>query len=287
MKFDDQHVDTGNLSDRRGGMGRFPGGGRGIGIGGGGIGLLALIIALLLGGGGGGTPFTGTEPPGQVSDVQSRCNQAGAIDTYDDCFVLKVFNEANEVWAAQLQGYQAPTLAYYEQAVATACGTATSQVGPFYCPGDATVYIDLGFMNQLQEQLGATGRYAQAYIVAHEVGHHLQMLTGTEQQVRGAQQANPGQANALSVAMELQADCYAGAWGRDANDQGNVQISQAEFQEAMNAAAAVGDDRIQIAASGRTDPETWTHGSAEQRQQWFGTGFSTGDPNMCNTFEQG
>ena len=140
-------------------------------------------------------------------------------------------------------------------------------------------------MNQLQQQLGAQGRYAQAYIVAHEVGHHLQHLTGMEDQVRRAQQSDPGQANELSVAMELQADCYAGVWGRDANDQGNVRISQAEFDDAMRAAAAVGDDRIQAATQGRTDPESWTHGSAAQRQEWFATGFRTGDPTQCDTLD--
>lgn len=286
MQFDDQHVDTGHFSDRRGGGGGgFPRG-RTIGIGGGGLGLVVAIIVMLLGGvgGTGGSPSPFADGGQSQSDVATRCNTAGAIDAYDDCYVLKVFNEANEVWAAQVRGYQAPTLVYFEQAVSTACGTASSEVGPFYCPGDETVYIDLGFMNQLQEQLGATGRYAQAYIVAHEVGHHLQRLTGTQQQVAQATRANPGQANALSVATELQADCFAGVWGRDANDQGNVQITKAEFAEATRAAAAVGDDRIQQATQGRVNPESWTHGSAKQRQQWFGTGYESGDPNRCDTF---
>ncbi len=282
MQFDDQRVDTSHLSDRRG---RSFTGGRAIGFGGGGVGLIVVLLMLFLGGGGNGpSPFAGTETQTQ-DDLATRCNTAGAIERDDDCFVLKVFNEANEVWAGQVEGYSAPTLTYFESGVSTACGSASSQVGPFYCPGDESVYIDLGFMNQLQEQLGAQGRYAQAYIVAHEIGHHLQHLTGMEDQVRRAQQSDPGQANELSVAMELQADCYAGVWGRDANDQGNVRISQAEFDDAMRAAAAVGDDRIQAATQGRTDPESWTHGSAAQRQEWFATGFRTGDPAQCDTLD--
>lgn len=285
MKFDDSNVDASQLQDRRG-MSR----GARAGVGAGGLGIIGLLLALLFGGGGGQLPGGGetqqTAEGASGSDVATRCNQPGAIEQYDDCYVLKIFNETNEVWSDLVgRGYRNPTLVYFEQGVNTACGPASSQTGPFYCPGDAGVYIDLGFMKQLQRQLGAEGRYAQAYIISHEVGHHLQNLQGIERQVRQQQRRNPRQANQLSVRMELQADCYAGVWARVANDQGNVQITQAEFNEALAGAAAVGDDRIQIATQGRTNPESWTHGSAKQRQEWFGRGFQTGDPNSCDTFK--
>lgn len=279
MKFDDSNVDASQLQDRRG-MGR----GATIGAGAGGLGILGLILALFFGGGAEQLGGTGTQPTTPTTDVAVRCNQSGAIDRYDDCFVLKVFNETNEVWNDNVRNYQRPQLVFFEQAVRTACGTASSQTGPFYCPGDDQVYVDLGFLRQLMNQLGAPGRNAVAYVVAHEVGHHIQNITGTERRMRELQQANPGRANELSVRMELQADCYAGAWARQANDRGNVQITQREFDEAMNAAAAVGDDRIAAGAGQRSNPETWTHGSAQQRQQWFHRGFSSGDPNVCDTF---
>ena len=166
----------------------------------------------------------------------------------------------------------------------TGCGTASSQVGPFYCPPDRSIFIDIGFLDQLQQEFGAEGRYAQAYIMAHEAGHHLQTLFGTEQKVRASQQARPNAANELSVAMELQADCYAGVWSRLADDRGNVSVGEAELDQAIGAAEAVGDDRIQQKTQGRVDPESWTHGSAEQRRQWFLTGRRSGDVNSCNTF---
>lgn len=289
VKFDDSNIDTSQLQDRRG-MGR----GGVMGAGAGGLGIIGIILFLLLGGNLGDAGFDpagmGLEPgsadKGAVAteDLAVKCAEEGALDKYDDCFVLKIFNETNEVWGSQVDGYTRPTLVFYEQGVRTGCGAASSQAGPFYCPPDQMVYIDLGFLNQLQQQLGAQGRNAQAYVVAHEVGHHIQKLVGTEEQVRQAQQRNPGRANALSVRMELQADCYAGVWARNANDNGNVVISQEEFDEAMNAAAAVGDDHIMADAGMRVDPERFTHGSAKQRQYWFQQGYSTGDPNKCDTF---
>jgi uncharacterized protein len=294
IKFDDQSVDTSGVSDRRG---------RGIGgpaaIGGGGIGIVGLIVYLLvnvLGGDG-----TGLDP-GQLvpqdgsvqgqgageGDLETRCNATGAITRYEDCFLVKVYNEINEVWTDEFgragETYQRPGLTFFTQAVSTGCGQATSQVGPFYCPPDASIYIDIGFLDQLQQEFGAQGRYAQAYILAHEAGHHLQTLFGTERQVRAAQQAHPGQQNELSVAMELQADCYAGVWSKLADDAGNVSVGDAEVQQAQDAAAAVGDDRIQRQTQGRVDKESWTHGSAAQRKQWFTTGRTSGDVNACDTF---
>jgi len=289
MDFDDQSVDTSQLDDRRG-----MGVGTGLAVGGGGLGIVGLVIYLvanLLGGGSAGSFALSPEQAeggAGAAEVAERCNQEGAIDEFDDCFVLKVFNEVNEVWTEEFdrrgQAYRPPRLVYFEQAAATGCGTASSQVGPFYCPADQRVYIDLGFLEQLQQEFGAEGRFAQAYIVAHEVGHHIQTLTGAEREVRRAQQLSPSQANELSVGLELQADCYAGVWSALADQRGNVSITEAELDQALRAAEAVGDDRIQQKAQGRIDPESWTHGSAEQRRSAFLTGFRGADPAGCDTF---
>ena len=159
-------------------------------------------------------------------------------------------------------------------------------MGPFYCPPDREIFFELGFLKHLQDQFGAQGEFAQAYIVAHEFGHHLQTLLGTEEQVRTAQQQDPSRANLYSVGMELQADCYAGVWSNLADKRGDngITLTQANISEAVNAAQAVGDDRIQQKVQGRLTPESWTHGSAEQRSQWFLTGYrSSGDLDACNT----
>jgi hypothetical protein len=169
--------------------------------------------------------------------------------------------------------------------VDTACGPATTAVGPFYCPGDESIYFDLGFASQLQ-QLGVEGDYANVYIMAHEFGHHLQNISGIERQVRQLQASDRRNANRYGVAMELQADCFAGAWGRMADDRGNVTVTDAEVKQAMAAAQAVGDDRIQEASGMRVNPETWTHGSAQQRESWYLVGFNSGDFDRCNTFDQ-
>jgi predicted metalloprotease len=293
MEFDDQNVDVSGVDDQRGrtgGLGRGP-----MVAGGGGIvAVIVTVLIMLLGGGGGSLPTTGAldqgtgTSSGVVSDLKTRCNTAGAIDTYDDCYLVKVYNETNEVWAAEFnrlgESFRQPTLTFYDGYVQTSCGAASAQVGPFYCPADEHIYIDIGFLSQLQEQVGAQGRYAQAYILAHEYGHHLQTVLGIESQVRRAQQANPSQANALSVRMELQADCLAGVWGNLANAAGNVTISASEAAQAQSAAAAVGDDRLQAQSGGPVNQETWTHGSAKQRQTWYTTGFQSGDLNRCNTF---
>lgn len=295
MKFDNQGVDTSGVDDLRGRRGRS-----GLAVGGG-VGVVAFLVVLLvniLGGGGGLPPGSfdlsqldrgvlgaqeGTVP---ASDLAERCATEGAIERYDDCFLVKVYNETDEVWSAELadQGYQAPRLAFFTDYVDTGCGGASADVGPFYCPPDERMYVDLGFLAQLQQQFGAEGRYAQAYILAHEFGHHLQTVLGIEQQVRRLQQRSPAQANELSVRMELQADCLAGVWGRLANDRGNLTITEGERQQAQDAAAAVGDDRIQRTTQGRVDPESWTHGSSEQRRTWYLTGYRSGDPASCDTF---
>jgi len=292
MQFDDESVDTSQLEDQRGGgMGS---GGR-IALGGGGLGVVGVVIYLLvafLGGGKAGTSGAVGVPAGgggasAAADLAARCNTAGALDSYDDCFVLKVFNEVNQTWTGYFsqrgQAYTRPTLVYFQQSVATGCGQASSSVGPFYCPNGQKVYIDLGFLAELQQRFGAQGRYAQAYIVAHEVGHHIQTLTGTESRVRAAQQADPSRENALSVQLELQADCYAGVWSTLANNAGYVTIGQADLDEALNAAQAVGDDRIEQQAGVEVNPETWTHGSAQQRRTAFQTGAQGATLESCGT----
>ena len=290
IDFDDQRVDTSGVRDRRGAGGPIAIGGGGLGV----VGLLIYVLVQVLGGGSVDTtqlvPQDGSVQ-GQGSgegDLQTRCNQQGAIKKYDDCFLVKVYNEINEVWTDEFarsgDTYQQPALTFFTQAVSTGCGQASSQVGPFYCPPDQSIYIDIGFLDQLQQQFGAEGRYAQAYIVAHEAGHHLQTLFGIERKVRAAQQSDPSRQNELSVSMELQADCFAGVWSKLADDAGNVSVGDAEVQQAQDAAAAVVDDRIQQQTQGRVDPESWTHGSAAQRKQWFTTGRTTGDVNACTTF---
>ncbi len=287
MKFDDGKVDASQVQDLRGGRG---GGGGGMGRGatvGGGLGIVGLIIAVIFGVNVVGSesqtqyvPVPNQAGMGTGSDIATRCNQAGAIDQYEDCFITKIFNETNEIWGSQVQGYRRPTIVFFERGVRTACGPASSQTGPFYCPGDNKVYVDLGFMQQLLRRLGANGRNAEAYVIAHEVGHHVQNITGQERRVRQLQGQDPRNRNRYSVLLELQADCYAGVWARQANDRGNVQITQQELNQALEAAAAVGDDRIDP----RSSPESFTHGSAQQRQEWFSRGFQSGDARQCNTF---
>ena len=292
MTFSDSDVDVGGVDDRRGRGG-------GLAIGGGGLGVVGLLIYLLVNVlGGGNVDTTGLVPSdgqvqGQASgesteELSQRCNTEGAIDKYDDCYLIKVYNEINETWSDEFSrrggGYEQPGLAFFEQAAQTGCGTASSQVGPFYCPPDQKIFIDIGFLKQLQQEFGAEGRFAAAYIMAHEAGHHLQTLLGTERKVRSAQQQRPNQQNELSIAMELQADCYAGAWSNLSDARGNVSINEEQLGQAVNAAEAVGDDRIQQKTQGRVDPESWTHGSAEDRKKWFLTGYRSGDLNACDTF---
>jgi uncharacterized protein len=274
IRFDDSSVDAGGVRDRRGR-------GSTAAIGGGGSGLDPSLMF----------PADGSvqSQADNSGDIATRCNTEGAIEQYDDCYLVKVYNEINEVWAADFarrgERYEQPALTFFDSAVSTGgCGRASSQVGPFYCPADQSIYIDIGFLGALQQQLGANGRYAQAYILAHEAGHHLQTILGTERQMRQAQRSSPKQQNALSVAFELQADCLAGVWSKLADDAGNVSIGDAELRQAQDAAAAVGDDRIQQKSGGRVDEESWTHGSAEQRQKWFTTGRTSGDREACDTF---
>ena len=296
MEFDSDSVDVGGVSDRRG----MPGG-TGMAIGGGG-GLIAIIVALLVGtgvlGGGGGSQNVfdlGGVTQGQAAgesaeELEQRCNTEGAIQEYTDCRLIKTYNVINDTWTEELASrdieYRPPGLVFFSGGVQTACGSASSQVGPFYCPGDESIYLDLGFLDQLQQQFGATGEFAQAYILAHEAGHHLQTVLDIEPQVRQLQQQDPSRVNELSVLLELQADCFAGIWSTlaDANEGEGLVLTEADVNEALNAAAAVGDDRIQSASGAQVNPESFTHGSSEQRQEWFETGLQSGDPARCDTF---
>ncbi|MBZ0115079.1 MAG: neutral zinc metallopeptidase, partial [Thermoanaerobaculia bacterium] len=192
-----------------------------------------------------------------------------------------------EVFAAEGQRYQLPKLVLFTDAVQSACGRTSAAVGPFYCPGDQTVYIDLSFYNELGSRFGAPGDFAQAYVVAHEVGHHVQNLLGISQQVTQEQRrVGRAQANALSVRLELQADCLAGVWGHHAAKKRNL-LEPGDVEEGLAAAAAIGDDRLQKQAGARVRPESFTHGTSEQRVHWFREGLQTGDSDRCDTFAQG
>ena len=297
IEFDDSRVDVSGVDDRRGGGGGLGGGGLAIGGGTSVIGIVIYVLFQLLGGGGSSAAFpqldsgsansTGRQESSE--QLKARCNGEDALKEYTDCRLIKVYDIADTTWSDEFNRrgikYRAPRLAFFAGATSTACGNASADIGPFYCPGDEEIYLDLGFLQQLQSQLGAGGEFAQAYILAHEYGHHLQTVLGTERKVRAAQERNPDAANKYSVAMELQADCYAGVWSNLADQQSSgINLTADNIAEAQKAASAVGDDRIQQQSQGRVDPESWTHGSAAARKQWFTTGATTGDIDQCNTF---
>jgi predicted metalloprotease len=277
-----------DLEDRRddsgdGGGGGFNFGGMHIGIGGF---LILLVLSLVfkrnflsLAGVGGG----GMSAPTQVSRPDTGRDQREEPLVQ---FVSFVLDDTQKTWAQILtpQGvqYRHAKLVLFRDSIDSACGQAQSASGPFYCPGDEKVYIDLGFYDELKERFGAPGQFAQAYVLAHEIGHHVQKLIGVEGKVRAAQQQNPRAANQLSVNLELQADCFAGVWGHSTDER--KLLDPGEVKEGLDAAAAVGDDRLQRMSTGHVNPETFTHGSSEQRMEWFQRGFSTGDMNQCNTF---
>ena len=305
IEFDDSRVDVGGVDDRRGGGG-FGGGGLALGGGAGVVGLIVYLVFNLLGGGSGGGGTGGLGIPidagsqvgsnGQTESreqLQQRCNSSGALEKYTDCRLIKVYNVADSVWSQEFERrglpYQRPKIVFFSGGVRTGCGNASASTGPFYCPPDQKLYFDLNFLQQLQDRFGARGEFAQAYIVAHEFGHHLQTVLGTEPKVRAAQERNPSLANRYSVALELQADCYAGVWANlaDASQQNGLNLSQENIVEAQRAASAVGDDRIQQRTQGRVNPENYTHGTAQQRSTWFITGYKSGDIKSCNTFNQG
>jgi predicted metalloprotease len=197
-----------------------------------------------------------------------------------------VLDDAQNTWRKILPTagaqYRDAKLVLFRDAVTSGCGNAQSATGPFYCPADQKVYIDLGFYDELKQRFGAPGDFAQAYVLAHEIGHHVQNLLGINQQVRRIQNANPGAANQLSVRLELQADCFAGIWGH--TTQQRKILEAGDVESAINAASAIGDDRLQKMSTGRVSPESFTHGSSAQRVQWFRRGFDSGSPEVCNTF---
>ncbi len=285
MALWDKIDSSGDVEDRRG-MGT--GGIALTGVGG----IILFLLFAFMGGGTGQDGSVLEQILGQVANQQTaqsaeQPTEFQGADEYET-FTSKVLGSNNDTWqgifAAQDARYSAPKLVLFRQLTQSACGVASSAVGPHYCPYDQTIYMDETFFDELQKRFGgSSGDVAQAYVISHEVGHHVQNLSGTMEQIQAAQQENPEQANDLSVKLELQADCYAGVWARSISQLGVFETDQ-EIKEALSAAAAVGDDRIQEATQGRSNPETWTHGSSEQRVKWFSAGYDTGRAAACNTF---
>jgi uncharacterized protein len=279
---------SGNVEDRRGaGVG---GGGLGLPMkmGGGAGGLIVLLLAVLLGSKscGGAGDFLGVNGNLNGLDGASPTSVAGGDA---DCesevaqVVCGVTDDVEAFWAQTLGSrYVQTKTVFFTAATSTGCGEASAETGPFYCPIDSKVYLDLDFLQQLEQQLGIHGDFAEAYVIAHEYGHHIQNLLGINDEVQQAQQQHPSDANALSIRLELQADCLAGVWGYSAQQRGLLENE--DPAEALQAAQAVGDDRIQQKTQGRIDPESWNHGSAADRLKWFTTGFESGDPEKCDTF---
>jgi uncharacterized protein len=270
-----------DLEDRRGSSGGFGGGGMRIGLGGAAV-LLVLSLIFkqnffaLLGGDGGGAAPTASGPVASTPEENQEVQ-----------FVSFVLDDAQSTWETIFrqhgQPYEHAKLVLFRDAIQSACGFAQAATGPFYCPGDEKVYIDLGFYDELRQRFGAPGDFAQAYVLTHELGHHVQRLLGTEAKVREAQQQRPDQANALSVALELQADCYAGIWGHETAQRPILEAGDVE--EGLAAAAAVGDDRIQRMSGQGVHPEGFTHGTSAQRSTWFRRGFESGRLEDCDTFK--
>jgi predicted metalloprotease len=256
--------------------------GKGLGIGGT---VIVLALSLLTG----RNLFTdlGVEPGvGAVAGGGPLSPEDSAREEPEVQFVSMVLDDTEKTWSAMFaqsnESYPAPHLVLFRNSTESGCGMAQSAMGPFYCPVDQKVYIDLGFYDELKTKFGATGDFAQAYVIAHEVGHHIQHLLGTDAQMRQMQQSNPSEGNQLSVRLELQADCYAGVWAHSTQERNLLEAG--DVDEAMNAAASVGDDRIQQQSGQRVNVDAFTHGSAAQRADWFGRGFKTGDVRQCNTF---
>ncbi len=279
--------DRGNINDLRGSSGMGLRGGVPLGIGG----LLVVLllswltgtdILSLIGGGGSAPPSASVGTSGRVA---ASPEEEKLVD-----FVDAVMGDAQQTWDRLLEGrYQPTKVVLFRDQINSACGMAESATGPFYCPADQLVYLDLGFFDELRRRFGAPGDFAQAYVIAHELGHHVQKLLGVEERVRSAQRADPSKANALSVRLELQADCLAGVWGHAASAAGRagrglVELEPGDAEEGLRAAAAIGDDRLQKMTRGRVVPDAFTHGTSEQRMTWFNRGLQSGRADACNTF---
>ncbi|MCW3081855.1 neutral zinc metallopeptidase [Segetibacter sp.] len=268
---------SGNVEDRRG----MSGGGMAVGGGIGGI-IIYLLYSFL-----GGNPSNAPDLlPGQRQETQGKqydARSAGADDTLAQ-FVSVVLKDTEDVWENMMNGYKKPKLVLFSDAVQSACGSASAAVGPFYCPGDEKVYIDLSFFRELKQRFGAPGDFAMAYVIAHEVGHHVQNLLGTSDQVHSLQQrSGEKEGNRLSVKLELQADFYAGVWAHHANEMKSM-LEPGDINEALTAANAIGDDRLQQQSQGQVVPDAFTHGTSAQRMYWFKKGFETGDLKQGDTF---
>ncbi|HYN64961.1 MAG TPA: neutral zinc metallopeptidase [Candidatus Limnocylindrales bacterium] len=269
-------LNPGQVRDLRGGGGLAIGGGLG--------GVILLVAVLLLGGDPSQIPselLNGTTVgTGQASDLEQECRTGEDANQRQDCRIVGFVNAIQGYWGERLDGYRPAPTTFFTGSVSTGCGQASSAVGPFYCPQDESVYIDLGFFDQLETDFGAEGGpLAEAYVLAHEYGHHIQNLTGVLTGGGGGTGAE-----SRAVRTELQADCYAGSWANHAEEEFLEPITPDQIAQAIDAARAVGDDRIQQQTQGRVNPDQWTHGSSEQRQQWFRIGWQSGDPTRCDTF---
>jgi predicted metalloprotease len=284
-----------DIEDRRDDSGGGGGGGFGFG-GGGGLGIAGFLVLLVLslitgrnflgglmnGGGGSSAPTQQMQAP-ESGGARSSQDAAESRDVELISFTLDDVQKTwTQIFTQEGRSYRHAKLVLFRGATYSGCGTAQASTGPFYCPQDEKVYIDLDFWNDLRRFGGSTADFAQSYVIAHELGHHVQKLLGTEAKVTREEQQQPGQQSHLSVATELQADCYAGVWGHYAQERGIVHPD--DVQAALSAAAAVGDDHLEKMSGRAVTPEKWTHGSSAQREQWFNTGLSSGDPASCNTF---